>query len=141
MANLTVAIPSGSTVCDGKQITFRTPCSCSGITGININGTIYSLLNTMNESISNQSNSFSEGAMVSVVLDTVNNRAYIQNAAQLYNCDSEQNATFPAKVIATSFEGTASKAIADIDGNDIISTYATKSYVEELMTVDTTMEV
>lgn len=45
---------------------------------------------------------------------------------RLYYCDEAQNATFPAKVTATSFIGnatTATKASQDGDGNTISSTY------------------
>lgn len=53
----------------------------------------------------------------------------------LYSYDTSQNATFPAKVTATSFAGsltgnatTATKATQDASGNVITSTYATKSH-------------
>ena len=41
----------------------------------------------------------------------------------LYSYDSNQNATFPAQVTATQFNGTATKAIGDGSGNTILSYY------------------
>lgn len=41
----------------------------------------------------------------------------------LYSYDNSQNASFPAQVTATQFNGTATKATQDGDGNTISSTY------------------
>lgn len=81
MSTLTVSLPTGTAVCNGKQITFRAPCDCAGVDGIVIDDTTYQLVDTNNESISNKGEQFALGAMVSVILDTDNSRAYIQNAA------------------------------------------------------------
>lgn len=86
MATLTVVLPNDTHICNGKMITFRAPCDCTDdntgtvITGIVIEGVTYELVGTNNECISNTGEMFSKGSMVSVVLDTENNKAYIQNA-------------------------------------------------------------
>ena len=51
----------------------------------------------------------------------------------LYSYDYAQNATFPAKVTATSFNGLAAKATADANGNNIANTYATKTALNDLV--------
>lgn len=83
MATLTVTLPSGSSVCDGKQVTFKAPCDSKGVTDIIINGVPYSLVDAMGESVST-GNSYKSGVMVSVILDTTGKKAYIQNAVN--NC-------------------------------------------------------
>ena len=45
----------------------------------------------------------------------------------LYAYDENQNAVFPAKVTAPQFDGTATKAISDQNGNNIANTYVSKS--------------
>ena len=62
--------------------------------------------------------------------------AYPSNMAKtghLYTYDSSQNATFPAEVTATSFNGVATNATADASGNNIEDTYATKSTLSDLV--------
>lgn len=80
MKTLNITLPEGSSVCNGKQITFRAPCDCTGVERLAIDGEIYDLLNIINESVST-GNIFVDGALVSVILDTENNRAYIQNVS------------------------------------------------------------
>lgn len=79
MAILNVKLPDNTPICNGKQITFRAPCDCEGVTGINIDGDTYDLLSTVNEPVS-KGGTFISGALVSVIIDTDNNKAYIQNS-------------------------------------------------------------
>lgn len=67
------------------------------------------------------------------------------STGHLYSYDYAQNATFPADVTASQFNGslqgnaaTATKASQDANGNSIISTYATKTELEELVSFGTT---
>lgn len=59
------------------------------------------------------------------------------NTGHLYSYDAFQNATFPANITATTFNGplngTASKATSDANGNNIIDTYVTKETYNELL--------
>ena len=77
MATLTVTLPTGTTIVNGKQITFRAPCDCTGISGIVINGTTYTLVDATTEQITGHT--FKKDAMVSVIMDTENNKAFVQN--------------------------------------------------------------
>lgn len=87
MANIRVDI-NGELI-DGMTVTFKAPCDCSEIQGIRIyynkNGSQLYKNFTMKDSrvqnLSNVNNLFAAGAYVTVVLDTVNNRAFLQNAA------------------------------------------------------------
>ena len=55
----------------------------------------------------------------------------------LYSYDYQQNATFPAQVTATQFNGLATKATADADGNTIAATYLKKADQFTKATADT----
>lgn len=79
MATLNITLPSDSTICNGKQVTFRAPCDCANVTAIQIDGVTYTLLNTADETVAG-TNTFVEGALVSVIVDTENNKAYIQSS-------------------------------------------------------------
>ena len=83
MATFTVTLPSNVEVLNGKQITFRAPADCNGITGIVINGETYDLVDAKNKSVANV-NSYVDGAMLSVILDIENKRAYLQNGVTLF---------------------------------------------------------
>lgn len=52
----------------------------------------------------------------------------------LYKYDESQNATFPAQITATQFNGVATKATNDKNGNDIVDTYATKTQLNNYAT-------
>lgn len=78
MATLNITLPEGASICNGKQVTFRAPCDCTGVTGIIIGGVTYALLTTNGETVDN-GNAFISGALVSVLIDTENNNAYLQS--------------------------------------------------------------
>lgn len=85
MATLNISLPEGISICDGKQVTFRAPCDCTGVTTLLIDGLTYELLNTAGETIAGGS-SFVAGSMVLVIIDTEQSKAYIQSSpAKLYD--------------------------------------------------------
>lgn len=62
----------------------------------------------------------------------------------LYSYDSSQNVTFPSNITAKIFNGTlngtSNRAVADSDGSNIISTYATKNDVSSTYATKTAVE-
>ena len=82
MSTLNVTMPESTSTCNGKQVTFRAPCDCIGVENIVINGKTYALLNTADKPVYND-NIFVSGALVSVIIDEDNNKAYIQNASTI----------------------------------------------------------
>lgn len=78
MATFTITLPSNVEVLHGKQITFRAPADCTGVTGIIIDNVTYDLVDASNKSVSNVG-SYINGAMLSVILDVENKKAYLQN--------------------------------------------------------------
>lgn len=88
MAILNITLPEGANICNGKQVTFRAPCSSTGVTGLKIGDITYTLMNTAGEEIGAETSSlettgisFIQDALVSVIIDTEQNKAFIQNGA------------------------------------------------------------
>ena len=80
MPNLKIDLPVGATISDGKQITFKAPCDCSDVTALLIDGVAYDLVDALGNVVAG-GNSFTANAMVSVIIDTDTNKAFLQNAA------------------------------------------------------------
>lgn len=79
MSTLTVTLPEGASIVDGKQLTFVAPCDCTGVTGLIIGEDTYALVDATGASIED-CNQFVSGAMVSVIISVAKKRAYIQNS-------------------------------------------------------------
>ena len=73
---INLTIPSESVV-TGKQITFKAPCDSNSVTGVKINDSLYSIVDSFGNPIS--SYAFSEGSIVSIILDNEASKAIIQN--------------------------------------------------------------
>lgn len=63
----------------GKQVSFIAPCSSADATGFAINGVDYTMVDADGNPIIHHTNIWNDEAMVSVILDTENKRAYLQN--------------------------------------------------------------
>lgn len=85
MANVKVVIDYE--LVDGAPITFRAPCDASDITGLIIyhpvNGietsTVFTFKDAHGNDLSNVNNLFVSGAYIKVLLDIINNDAFVQN--------------------------------------------------------------
>ena len=86
MANIKVEL--SYEIVDGQPLTFKAPCNCSQITGIKVeypNGEntafqVFSFADAHGNDLTGIGNLFAEGAVVKVILDTTENKAFIQNA-------------------------------------------------------------
>lgn len=86
MANIKVVVDYE--LVDGAPITFNAPCDASEITGLvvyhPVNGvqtpTTFALKDAHGNNLGDIDELFTSGAYVKVLLDTINNRAYVQNA-------------------------------------------------------------
>lgn len=65
---------------NGKQISFTAPCSSYNCEELIIDGVEYVPVDADGVSVAGKSNVWNTGAMVSIIVDTVNQRAYVQNA-------------------------------------------------------------
>lgn len=78
MAKLNLTLPYGEIAVTGKQVTFVSPCNSEGLTHILIDGSEFELVDSNGNTL--VGGAFTEGAMVSVILNVESSRAYVQNA-------------------------------------------------------------
>ena len=86
MANIKIEL--GHPVIDGMPLSFRAPCNCNEVTGIkvmwpdgeDIHFIVFSFADAHKNDLTGLGNLFAANAMVRVVLDTANAKAYLQNA-------------------------------------------------------------
>lgn len=64
---------------NGKQMSFRAPCNSADTDGLVVNDVEYTLVDADGYNIAKTPNLWNNGSMVSVILDTINHRAYVQN--------------------------------------------------------------
>lgn len=81
MSRLKVALPGKEIPTNGKQVSFKAPCSCSDITCIVIDGEDYALVDACNGSVAGTANRWVAGALISVMLDVDNKKAFVLNAS------------------------------------------------------------
>ena len=81
-------VPSFVNLETGLHITFVAPCNCDAATGVSINGTTYDFVDAMGNGIEDLGEAFCAGSVVSVIIDVINNKAYLQNAASAANSGS-----------------------------------------------------
>ena len=77
MAKIQLTLPVGEPIADGKQISFKSPDACQDVSALIIDGVEYALVDYKNNVLSE---SFEKDSIISVIVDTVNLRACIQNA-------------------------------------------------------------
>lgn len=104
MASIKVEV--GFTIFDGCDIAFKAPCDASAVTNLivyypNVSGEIKSQTFTFKDAngndLANINNLFASGAMVKVILDTINNGVYIVNADTNAYLESKFKETIPAE--------------------------------------------
>lgn len=77
---ISITLPYGERAVDGKQISFVAPCSSLDADGAVIEGVEYTVVDAAGNALTGTVPAWEKGATVSIVLDTVNTKAYIQNA-------------------------------------------------------------
>lgn len=79
-----IKVTSKCKIYDGMSITFKAPCDCTAVDGLNVHyqGTThsFSLRDAHGNNLARVSNLFTAGTYVKVILDTASGIAYIQNA-------------------------------------------------------------
>lgn len=81
MSYINLSLKNNEIICDGKLVTFIAPCDCSTPEGIRINGQQYELVDALGNSVLGGRGVFVKDALIAVILDVTNNKAYIQNSA------------------------------------------------------------
>ena len=77
MAKINLTLPYGEVAVTGKQVTFEAPCDSDKATALIIDGTEYTLVDSLGESL--PPHAFYAKAMVSVILNNETLQAFIQN--------------------------------------------------------------
>ena len=125
-----IKITLGYVPADGKQISFRSPCSSADTTGLVIDDVEYLLVDADGVNVSQKENLWNSGAIVSVILDTVNALAYVQNAnsntyleEQLADKLSRSGDTLTGELIAQNNTNYTAKQVRNIflvaEGEDL----------------------
>ena len=83
MSSLKVSLPANVVPTTGLQVSFVAPCGCDNATSIVINNVNYCIVDAMGCSVVGRKDVWCSGAVVSVLLDTVNNRAFLLNATSV----------------------------------------------------------
>lgn len=110
----------------GKQLTFKAPCNCEGVTGLSIKGTTFALKDALGNAISGEGSKFIEGSLVSVLLDTTSGseKAYLLNGAS----ESPNIFTIPLHITMSKGETkTFSTGLSDITPDKYIVFYFSDS--------------
>lgn len=81
MANIVLTLPVGEAVYTGKQITFPAPCDCKTPEGVVIGEQSFNMVDAAGNNVLGTEGVFIKDALISIVLDCENSKAYIQNAA------------------------------------------------------------
>lgn len=79
MAKIKVTLPGLEIPVNGKQVSFVAPCDCSVADGIQIDGVDYDIVDSIGNPVSFGRGVWCEGALLSVILDVTNHKAYLQN--------------------------------------------------------------
>lgn len=110
---------------DGKQISFRAPCASTEAECLVINGVEYDIVDAYGVNIAGTDNVWTVGAVVSVIVDIVNTKAYIQNPA--FGPLTSRTLVLEHMIVQNDFfapvctDDGASFAIMDDDGNIIVA--------------------
>lgn len=75
-----LVVSSTLTLSGPSIITFKAPCNSSAVNTITANGISFSIVNTLNKTVTT-SDVFVNGAMVSMILDTSSNKAYLSGSS------------------------------------------------------------
>ena len=85
MSVIKVTLPLGELPVNGKQVSFKAPCDCHVAEAIQIEGVNYTVVDNMGCCVTGKGGMWVAGSVVTVVLDTENQKAYFQNnAAQTF---------------------------------------------------------
>lgn len=84
LTNGNIVISSNEPIGTGTLLKFTAPCSDVDVTGgLKINDTVYTVVDSLGNTVTGTAKGgfWGNGAQVSVILNSTNNKAYIQNAA------------------------------------------------------------
>lgn len=77
---LAVTLPAGVPVVNGKQISFIAPCCALDAECMVLDGVEYAVVDAAGATLAGSVSAWEKDAVVSVILDTIEHKAYVQNA-------------------------------------------------------------
>ena len=80
MSKIKLNLPEGEFPANGKQVSFVAPCGCADADCIHINGIDYALVDSRGNNVAGVSGLWATGSIVSVILDVIGTKAYVQNS-------------------------------------------------------------
>lgn len=124
MSVIKVTLPPGELPVMGKQVSFRAPCTCTATDAIQIEGVNYTVCDALGRCITGGRGAWENGELISVILDTENNKALIQNAATLTRDEQLSPAT-------AALFGLGAEATPDDVFQAIVAQYTTLQKLEQ----------
>ena len=98
MGKIKITLPGNEIPVNGKSVSFVAPCDCISTSCLVIDGEDYAVTNALNENISGEGGYWEAGALITVILDVTNKKAYLQSStagseikvstAELYGLDA-----------------------------------------------------
>ena len=79
MSSVKLTLPGTMVPTTGMQVNFIAPCNCTEAGSITIDDIRYTVVDTLGQPIGGTGCMWAAGALVSVLLDTTNSRAYLLN--------------------------------------------------------------
>ena len=80
MSMIRATLPAGEIPVDGKQVSFVAPCNSLAAEGIQIDDEAYSVVDSTGITLTGKGGVWDIGAIVSVILDVTNKKAYLQSS-------------------------------------------------------------
>ena len=93
MAKIKLTLPGLEIPVDGKQVSFVAPCDCSVADGIQIDGVDYDIVDSVGNTVPFGRGVWRNGAVLSVILDVTNRKAYLQNQNGFTKAETMTTAT------------------------------------------------
>lgn len=108
---------------NGEELTVRTPCDCSAVTGVQINGVAFPFYDAAGNSLSGIPNLFAKGSLIRVLIDTENTRAFILNTAapSKHEHTKSEITDFPASMPPTAHNQAASTITAGTFAGQVVA--------------------
>lgn len=81
MSAIKITLPAGEIPVDGKQVSFVAPCNSATADSLQIDEGTYSIVDAMGKAVTGKGGVWDSGAIVSVILDASNKKAYMQSSS------------------------------------------------------------
>lgn len=104
MSVIKVTLPPGEIPAEGKQVSFKAPCTCTVTDAIQIDGVDYTVCDALGKCVTGIGGVWDVDSIVSVILSPEQKKAYVQNNASY----SPANKPTPTEIGAVSDAGSGS---------------------------------